>query len=103
MSDPTVEEAPKGIVLSQRAYDLLKDAQMMLLPAIGAFYATMASIWHWAYSIEIIGTLAAFAVLLGVLLKISSVTFKAKVQVAVVNAKMEELSGGAMTPGTYSR
>jgi Putative phage holin Dp-1 len=95
MTDTSNEEAPKGIILNRRVYDLLKDVDMLILPAIGTAYATLATIWHWHYAAQVVGSVAVFVVFLGVLLKISSVQYKAEAKVAVAK---EEVAAVYQTP-----
>jgi hypothetical protein len=90
--DNAVEEVqPKGLILSSQTYDRLKVLSTIVLPALATLYATLASIWGWPFSVEIVGTVAAFAVFLGVLLKVASVRFEAKQQ---VNAAMNHPNSG---------
>lgn len=59
------------MVLSNKVYDILKWAAMIVLPAIATLYAALAGIWHFPYGDEIVGTIAAIVTFLGALLKIS--------------------------------
>lgn len=83
---PVDEDIPKGIKLSSGAYDILKDTSTIILPAAAAFYAGLAALWHWAYSVEVVGTAALAATFLGVILKISSVRYAAVKKVEAVKA-----------------
>lgn len=65
----------KKPVLGNTAYDLAKDSATLFIPAVGVFYATVAAIWGLPYPVEVTGTLAAVATLLGVFLKISTNQF----------------------------
>lgn len=58
--------------LSNKTYDVLKFIAQILLPAIGALYFALSSIWGLPYATEIIGTAAAIDTFLGTLLGISS-------------------------------
>lgn len=58
--------------LTNKAYDILKWIAQYLLPALGTLYFTLSSIWGFPYGEEIIGTISAVDVFLGVLLGISS-------------------------------
>lgn len=57
----------KGVISSTK-YDALKHAVQLVLPAIGTLYFALASIWGLPYSEEVIGSLAALAVFLGVVI-----------------------------------
>jgi hypothetical protein len=84
--DTTPNDAPKGIVLSERAYDILKDVDLVILPASGTAYAATAAILHLPYALEVVGLIGVAVFVLGVLLKISSVQYKAKAAVAAIKA-----------------
>ena len=45
---------------------------MILLPAIGALYFTLASIWGLPYAEQIVGTITGIDTFLGVILGIST-------------------------------
>jgi len=62
----------KQPILNDAAYNVTKNVVTLLIPALGVFYATVAGIWNLPFSVEVTGTLAAIATLLGVLLKIAA-------------------------------
>lgn len=84
--DTTPNDAPKGIILSDRAYDLLKDVEMVILPATGTAYAATAAILHLPYALEVVGLVGVVIFILGVLLKISTVQHKAVATVTAIRA-----------------
>lgn len=51
--------------ISNRAYEILRMVQSMLLPALGTLYATLAGIWGLPYAKAIVGTIAAVDTFLG--------------------------------------
>jgi len=59
-------------MFSNKTYDVLKWIAMYLLPALGALYFTLSTIWGLPYSEEIVGTLAAVDTFLAVILGIST-------------------------------
>lgn len=59
------------------AYDRMKTLVQVILPGISTFYFTMSNIWGWPREEQVIGTLAAFAVFLGLLLGQSNRRYKA--------------------------
>lgn len=63
------------MVLSNKVYDVLKWVAQILLPALGTLYFALASIWGFPYGEQIIGTITAVDVFLGVLLGISSANY----------------------------
>jgi hypothetical protein len=64
--------------LSNETYDLLKWIAQILLPALGTLYFAIANIWNLpnANAEQVVGTLTAIDTFLGVLLGISSSTYK---------------------------
>lgn len=63
------------MVMNNKVYDVLKWIAQYLLPAISTLYAALASIWGFPYGEQIVGTLSAVDVFLGVLLGISSANY----------------------------
>ena len=63
------------MVLSNKAYDILKWIAQILLPALGTLYFALVGIWGFPYGEQIIGTITAVDVFLGVLLGISSANY----------------------------
>lgn len=61
--------------ISNKTYDILKWVAQYLLPASGALWLALASIWGLPYGEEIGGTIAAVDTFLGVLLGISSAQY----------------------------
>ena len=51
--------------MSNRAYEFLRMFQSMLLPALGALYATLGTIWGWPYVEAISASVAAVVTFLG--------------------------------------
>ncbi len=62
--------------LSNKTYDILVWIAQIVLPALGAFYATIASIWGLPFEVEIPATILAVDTLLGAVLKISNSKYK---------------------------
>lgn len=61
--------------MSNRTYDILKFIAQIVLPAAGTLYFTLAGIWGLPYGEQIVGTITAVDVFLGVVLKISTVQY----------------------------
>lgn len=70
-----INERTVIMVLSNKVYDVLKWVAQILLPALGTLYFALASIWGFPYGEQIIGTITAVDVFLGVLLGISSANY----------------------------
>ena len=66
--------------MSNKVYDVLKWIAMIVLPAVGALYFALASIWGLPYGEEIVGTISAVDAFLGAILGISNVQYKKKEQ-----------------------
>ena len=62
-------------MMSNKAYDVLKWIAQYLLPALGTLYAALASIWGFPYGEEIVGTISAVDIFLGVILGISKAKY----------------------------
>ena len=62
--------------LSNKAYDVLKWIAQLVLPAIGTLYFALAGIWNFPYPEQIVGTITAVDTFLGVMLGISTSTYK---------------------------
>lgn len=62
--------------LSNKTYDILKWVAMILLPAVGTLYFTLAGIWGLPYGEQIVGTITAVDTFIGVILGISSIQYK---------------------------
>nr|DAL25978.1 MAG TPA_asm: holin [Caudoviricetes sp.] len=61
---------------SNKIYDALKWIALYLLPALGTLYFALSGIWDLPYGEEVVGTITAADTFLGVLLGISSATYK---------------------------
>ena len=61
--------------LNNTVYDVAKDATTLYLPAVAVLYVTLAQIWHWGYQLEVAATITAIVTFLGVILKISTVSY----------------------------
>lgn len=61
--------------LSNQVYDVLKWIAQYFLPAIGALYFALSTIWGLPYGEQIVGTITAVDACLGVILGISTATY----------------------------
>lgn len=68
-----IDGKPKktALVFSDATYDFFNNIVKLGLPGLGALYAAVAAIWGLPYAVEVVGTIAAIAVFLGILLVIS--------------------------------
>ena len=64
------------MLLTNKAYDVLKYFAQIVLPALGTLYFALSSIWGLPYGEEIVGTITAIDAFLGALLGVSSAQYK---------------------------
>lgn len=64
------------MALSNKAYDTLKWIAQYVLPALGALYFTLSSIWGLPYGEQVLGTITALDMFLGVILGVSTRSYK---------------------------
>ena len=62
--------------ISNKTYDVLKWIAQYLLPALGTLYFALAGIWGLPYGEQVVGTITAVDTFLGVVLGISTATYK---------------------------
>lgn len=62
--------------MNNKIYDILKWITLILLPALGTLYFSLAGIWNFPYGEQVIGTLTAVDTFLGVVLHISNTKYK---------------------------
>lgn len=63
------------MLLTNKVYDFLKWVAQYFLPASATLYFTLTSIWGLPYGEQVLGTISAMTIFLGVLLGISSNTY----------------------------
>lgn len=68
------------MVLSNRVYDVLKYFAQIVIPALGTLYFGLAAIWHLPLAEEIVGTCTAVDCFLGVLLGISTESYRKELE-----------------------
>lgn len=66
------------MTMTNKTYDILKWIAQILLPAMAALYAALASIWGFPYGEEVVGTLSAMDVFMGALLQVSTSNYNKK-------------------------
>lgn len=62
--------------LPSSVYDVLKWVGLIACPALAVFYGTVAPAWGWPYPEQVVLTLNAAGVLIGVLIGASQLTAK---------------------------
>lgn len=71
----TPEVRPTGGLFNDRVYDKLKFLAVVVLPAVGALYFALATVWGLPHAEEVVGTVVAIDAFLGVLLQISNAKY----------------------------
>ena len=61
--------------ISNKVYDVLKWIAQYLLPAFGALYFALSTIWGVPYGEQVVGTITAIDAFLGAILGLSSATY----------------------------
>ena len=62
--------------LCDKTYNVLKWIAQIVLPALGTLYSALAVIWGFPYGEQIVGTITAVDTFLGVILGISTSSYK---------------------------
>ena len=63
------------MTLSNKAYDTLKWIAQILLPGLGTLYFALSYIWGPPYCEQVVGTLSAVTVFIGMLLGLSAAKY----------------------------
>lgn len=69
------------MLLNNKVYNILKWIAQIGLPALGTLYFALASIWGFPYAEQIVGSITAIDVFLGVLLGISTKAYNKTIAV----------------------
>jgi len=77
MTNTTEETKNTTPLLNDATYNILSKLAQYWLPAAGALYFALATIWGLPAATEVIGTITAIDVFLGVILGISKVSYNA--------------------------
>lgn len=83
----------KDHMLSNTAYDRLKNVALVVLPATGALYAGLAQIWGLPAGEEVVASIVVVDTFLGVVIKIGDASYNAsssKYDGAVIVSEDEE-------------
>lgn len=79
------------MILTNRAYDILKWITLILLPSISVLYLALSDVWGLPMGTEIAGTIAAIDTFLAVVLGISTNSFK--VNNPMYSLQLQKLAG----------
>lgn len=77
---PQTKPKEGRFALSEPMYAFLDQVVLLGIPGVGTFYAAIATIWGLPYAEQVLQSLAALGVLLGVILKISKNSYKGSVK-----------------------
>jgi len=66
----------QGLQLGDKTYNKAKFVVQIILPALGVFYATMSELWQFPKVQEVVGTVNAIALFLGIILGISTASYR---------------------------
>ena len=103
-NEPT--ESPEDIntvvksLLPDKVYTVLKWIVILVMPAISTLYATLSTIWGWPHATEIVLTVNAVTLFMGILIGVSSKSYSGDGQLVttdsgyklVLNADPDELA-----------
>lgn len=64
-----------GLQLSNNTYNNFKFVVQIVLPALAVLYSTLSEFWGFPRVQEVVGTIGAVALFLGVILRISSASY----------------------------
>ena len=64
----------KTYLLPSKAYDVLKWAGLIAMPALATFIGVLGTVWHWPNIDAIVATVNAVGVLIGALIGVSHAT-----------------------------
>lgn len=65
--------------MPSKIYDALKWVVQYFLPGLGTLYFALAAVWGWPYGEQVLGTISAVDIFLGVLLGLSAAEYKQQV------------------------
>ena len=65
------------IKMDSKIYDILKWTVLVFIPALTTAYVGLSAIWHWPFAEEVAKTSAIVCTLLGTILGISNLQYKA--------------------------
>lgn len=80
-------------LMSNDTYDKTKFVALIVLPAVAALYFAISQIWGLPYGEEVVGTLVALDTFLGVILRISSASYKNETEgptIGFINVQRDE-------------
>jgi len=86
---------PQSPMLGDGAYNFVKKAATIVLPALGALYFTLSQIWGLPHAEAVVGTLAAVNTFFGVIVQVSKKSYYASNAPYVGEIKVEDSVDGS--------
>ena len=72
-------------MITGKLYNILKFLALVVLPAVGTLYFTLAAIWGLPAAEQVVGTIVALDTFLGVILQISSTSYNSSTAQGTLN------------------
>ena len=72
-------------MITGKLYNILKFLALVVLPAVGTLYFTLAAIWGLPAAEQVVGTIVAMDTFLGVILQISSTSYNSSTAQGTLN------------------
>jgi len=82
-------------MITGKLYNVLKFLALVVLPAVGTLYFTLAAIWGLPAAEQVVGTIVALDTFLGVILQISSTNYNSSTAQGTLNV-IENAEGNKM-------
>lgn len=85
-----------NLLLNDKIYNILKWVAQLLLPALGALYFALSTIWGLPYGEQVVGTITAIDAFLGAILGVSTAAFNktgkdGTLKIDMINAEKDGL------------
>lgn len=80
-------------MITGKLYDWLKYIAQIVLPGLGTLYFTLAGVWGLSSGEQVVGTIMAVDLFLGVLLGISQVNYNKQIGGGVMHVEETEAGG----------
>lgn len=94
--------------LDSKVYDFLNSLVRLILPAAATLYFALSEVWNWPYAVEVMATIVALEVFLGLVIQLARAGWKQDTETIWVDAsapdqtsfgfesgiRLEELSDG---------
>ncbi len=74
----TLNNKPNFLQFNDKVYTTLKWTVLQILPGIGTAYLALGKLWGWPYVSEVVTTVTAVTLFLGVILGVSTANYKAR-------------------------